>query len=117
MSSSITSFELLVLAPLFFFFFLAQPLLSAFVLALLTPILEPLLPLVGQLPLKLSQLLLNTSTSDVTTRFNSNKSINQSCIFRVVRVIKSLQNPLEVGNNLPRISDNVRERGLEQKCF
>ena len=26
---------------------------------------------------------------------------NQSCIFRVVQVIKSLQDPLEVGNNLP----------------
>jgi len=35
----------------------------------------------------------------------------------VVRVIKSLQDPLEVGNNLPGIGDNVRERGLEQKCF
>ena len=38
-------------------------------------------------------------------------SINQSCIFRVVRVIKSLQHPLEVGNNLTRINDNVREQG------
>ena len=28
-------------------------------------------------------------------------NINQSCIFRVVQVIKSLQDPLEVGNNLP----------------
>jgi len=37
--------------------------------------------------------------------------------FRVVQVIKSLQDPLEVGNNLPGINDNVRERGLEQKCF
>ena len=44
-------------------------------------------------------------------------SINQSCIFRVVQVIKSLQDPLEVGNNLPGINDNVRERGLEPKCF
>jgi len=44
-------------------------------------------------------------------------SINQSCIFAVVQVIKSLQDPLEVGNNLPGINDNVRERGLEQKCF
>ena len=33
----------------------------------------------------------------------------QSCIFRVVQVTKSLQDPLEVGNNLPGISDNVRE--------
>ena len=43
--------------------------------------------------------------------------INQSCISKVVQVIKSLQDPLEVGNNFPGISDNVRERGLEQKCF
>jgi len=34
----------------------------------------------------------------------------------VVQVIKSLQDPLEVGNNLPGINDNVRERGLERKC-
>ena len=27
--------------------------------------------------------------------------------------MKSLQDPLEVGNNLPGIDDNVRERGLE----
>jgi len=45
-------------------------------------------------------------------------SINQSIMhFRVVQVIKSLQDPLEVGNNFPGISDNVRERGLKQKCF
>ena len=43
------------------------------------------------------------------------QSINQSIMFfRVVQVIKSLQDPLEVGNNLPGINDNVRERGLEQ---
>jgi len=35
-------------------------------------------------------------------------SINQP-IFRVVQVIKSLHDPLEVGNNLTGISDNVRE--------
>ena len=46
-----------------------------------------------------------------------NQPINQSRIFRVVQVIKSLQDPLAVGNNLPGINDNVRERGLEQKCF
>ena len=46
-----------------------------------------------------------------------NQSINQSCIFRVVQVIKLLQDPLEVGNNFPGINDNVRERGLEQNCF
>jgi len=40
---------------------------------------------------------------------SSSLSINQSCIFRVVQVTKSLQDPLEVGNNLPGISDNVRE--------
>jgi len=38
-----------------------------------------------------------------------NQSINQSCIFRVVQVIKSLQDPLEAGNNLPGINDNVME--------
>ena len=37
------------------------------------------------------------------------QSISQSCIFRVVQVTKSLQDPLEVGNNLPGIGDNVRE--------
>ena len=37
------------------------------------------------------------------------QSVNQACIFRVVRVTKSLQDPLEMGNNLPGISDNVRE--------
>jgi len=44
-------------------------------------------------------------------------AINQSCIFRMVQVIKSLLDPLEVGNNLTGINDNVRERGIEQKCF
>jgi len=43
--------------------------------------------------------------------------VNQSCIFRVVQVIKSLQDPLELQNNLPGINDNVMERGLEHKCF
>ena len=45
------------------------------------------------------------------------KKVKQSCIFRVVQLIKSLQDPLKVGNNLPGVNDNVRERGLEQKCF
>ena len=37
-------------------------------------------------------------------------SINQSImLFRVVQVTKSLQDPLEVGNSLLGISDNVRE--------
>jgi len=39
---------------------------------------------------------------------NINQS-SQSCIFRVVQVTKSLQNPLEVGNNVLGMSDNVRE--------
>jgi len=43
--------------------------------------------------------------------------VNQSCIFSVVQVTKSLQDPLEVGNYLPGISDNVREWGLEQKVM
>jgi len=50
-------------------------------------------------------------------KYYPDQSINQSCIFRVVKGIKSLQDPLEVGNNLPGINDNVRERSLEQKCF
>ena len=39
------------------------------------------------------------------------QSINQSInhAFRVVQVTKSLQDPLEVGNSLLGISDNVRE--------
>jgi len=44
------------------------------------------------------------------------QSINQSCIFRVVQVIKQLQDPLAMGHNLTGIDDNVRERVLEQKC-
>ena len=61
-----------------------------------------------------------TLTLTLTLTQNPNlQSINQSCIFRVVQVlvIKSFRDPLEVGNNLPRINDNYRERGLEQKCF
>ena len=45
------------------------------------------------------------------------QSINQSCIFRVVQVTKSLQDPLKVVNKLSGIIDNVREWGLGQKCF
>jgi len=46
------------------------------------------------------------------------QSISQSVMhFRVVQVIKSLQDPLDVGNNLPGINHNVGERRLEQKCF
>ena len=45
----------------------------------------------------------------VCTGRSINQSINHACIFRVVQVTKSLQDPLEVGNNLPGISDNVRE--------
>ena len=44
------------------------------------------------------------------------QSVNQSCIFRVVQVIKPLQDPLAMGHNLTGIDDNVRERVLEQKC-
>ena len=54
---------------------------------------------------------------DLSAAFDTIQSINQSCFFRVVQVTKSLQDPLEVGNSLPGISDNVREWGLEQKCF
>jgi len=36
-----------------------------------------------------------------------NQSINQSCIFRVVQIIKSLQDPMEVGNNLSAVN-NIR---------
>ena len=39
----------------------------------------------------------------------SSKHAARRGIFRVVQVTKSLQDPLEVGNNLPEISDNVRE--------
>jgi len=57
------------------------------------------------------------SSCAAARRAAANQSINQSCIFRVVQVIKSVQDPLEMGNNLPGINDNVRERGPEQKCF
>ena len=43
---------------------------------------------------------------DTVSATAGHQSINQSCIFRVVQIIKSLQDPLEVGNNLPGISDN-----------
>jgi len=35
----------------------------------------------------------------------------------MVQVIKSLQDPLKVGNKLRVIDDNVGESGLEQQCF
>jgi len=57
---------------------------------------------------------LNFSTLSRRTTFN--QSVSQSCSYRVVQIIKSLQDPLEVGNNLPGINDNVRKRCLEQKC-
>ena len=50
-------------------------------------------------------------------RRSVNQAINQSCIFRVVQVIKSFQDPLEVENNLMGINDKVREQSREQKCF
>jgi len=47
-----------------------------------------------------------------------NQSINHAFVFfRVVQVVKPLQDPLEVGNNLSGINDNVWERGVEQMCF
>jgi len=39
----------------------------------------------------------------LSTKWDIFQSINQSCIFRVVQVTKSLQDPLEVGNNLSGI--------------
>ena len=65
--------------------------------------------------LRLSGKYVRSQTTSFVVR--ANQSVNQSCLFRVVQVTKSLQDPLEVGNNLPGISDNVRERGLEQKCI
>jgi len=64
-----------------------------------------------------TSVMCNIISSSVIASFTSTQPINQSCIFTVVQVTKSLQDPLEVGNNLPGISDNVRERGMEQKCF
>ena len=54
---------------------------------------------------------------DVYTPYIVSQSTNQSWIFRVVQVIKSLQDPLGVENNLTAINDNVSERGLEEKCL
>jgi len=45
------------------------------------------------------------------------RAIKRVCVCVCVQVIKSLHDQLEVGTNLLGISDNVRERGLEQKCF
>jgi len=47
----------------------------------------------------------------------SPQSINQSWILRVVQEIKSLQDPLKVGDDLTGIDDDVTKRGLELKCF
>ena len=41
---------------------------------------------------------------DVYTPYIVSQSTNQSWIFRVVQVVKSLQDPLEVGNNLTAIN-------------
>jgi len=46
--------------------------------------------------------------SDFLRRRKATEQINQSCSFRVVQVIKSLQGPLEAGNSLPGINDDVR---------
>jgi len=51
----------------------------------------------------------HSRTAAVYANHSERNSINQSRIFRVVHVMKSLQGPLEVGNNLPGINDNVRE--------
>ena len=63
------------------------------------------------------QLVVASAVSDCCIGLSINQSINQSCIFRVVQVIESLQDPVEVGNTLTGINDNVTERGLEQKYF
>ena len=53
--------------------------------------------------------------------FRHIQSINQSRIFRVVQVIKSLQDPLEVGNNLesysvaPVAHDEMRNYQLSEQ--
>jgi len=39
-------------------------------------------------------------------------AVGQSCNFIVAQVIKSLRDPLEEGDNLTGIYDNVRKRGL-----
>jgi len=49
-------------------------------------------------------------TLQISSLFNQKKlSIDQSCISRVVQVIKSLQDPLEVENNLTGVDDIVRK--------
>jgi len=67
------------------------------------------------------------STHHITTNSLINKKLCYRCTakfsqsttmyYRVVQVIKSLQDPLEVGDNLTGINDDVGERGLEQKCL
>ena len=50
--------------------------------------------------------------------YKDHRPFHQSIMyFRVVQVIKSLQDPMEVGNNLPGINDNVREQGLFLNVF
>jgi len=49
-------------------------------------------------------------------KVHSVQSIKQSWIFRVVQVIKSLQDPLKVEEWFNGIDDNVRKLGLKKKC-
>ena len=56
-------------------------------------------------------------TAKISTSFTSTQTIDQSCISTVVQVIKSLQDPLEVGNNLPGINDNVRNEAWNRNVF
>jgi len=58
--NEITSFQLFVLASLFFFLFLTQPLLSTFLLALVAALFKTFLPFLRQPLLKLCQLLLHS---------------------------------------------------------
>jgi len=48
-----------------------------------------------------NKLLQYSKSTTIRGNGDSRLSVNQSCIFRVVHVIKSLQDPLERGNNLP----------------
>ena len=54
---------------------------------------------------------------DGLSLFNEFQSINQSCIFRLVQVIKSLQDQLAVGNNLIGINNNVTDEAWNRNVF
>jgi len=64
-------------------------------------------------------LVVRQPTAIMLRSFNQSKSqsVNQSWIFRVIQVIKSLQDPLKLGSDLTGIDDNIRKRGLEEKRF